>query len=81
MSIIKPMMEVVCLLAGAGLGIWLINSINESRAKKEVSKTHSCGCGHCHEEKHEEHVCKCGKGDECCGGGCGGNCNCHGKHE
>ena len=38
-------------------------------------KEHHCNCGHCHchEEKKEEH--------KCCGGNCGGECNCHKEEE
>ena len=40
------------------------------------AREHHCNCGHCHcheEEKKEEH--------KCCGGNCGGKCNCHKEEE
>ena len=59
MNILKPMMEVLALCAGAAAGIFLLNFISDSKAKKEKEEKHECNC--CHHDA---------DGD-CCGGGCG----------
>lgn len=38
MNILKPMMEVIALCAGAAAGIFLMNFISESKAKKKKKK-------------------------------------------
>ena len=47
MSIIKPILEVVCLCAGAAAGIFLVNFVSEVKEKKEQQG--GC-CGHCHHD-------------------------------
>ena len=58
MNIIKPMMEVLALCAGAAAGIFIMNFISESKAKKEKEEKHECNCHH-------------DADGDCCGGGCG----------
>ena len=74
MNILKPMMEVLALCAGAAAGIFIMNFISESKAKKEKEEEvhHSCegSCG-CHHDADGD-CCggecgHCGEGHECCG--------------
>lgn len=58
MNIIKPMMEVLALCAGAAAGIFILNFISDSKAKKEKEEKHECKCHH-------------DADGDCCGGGCG----------
>lgn len=63
MNILKPMMEVIALCAGAAAGIFILNFVSDAKEKKEKEEVHhscegSCGCHH-------------DADGDCCGGGCG----------
>ena len=68
MNIIKPMMEVLALCAGAAAGIFIMNFISESKAKKEKEEKHECKCHHDADGDCCGGGCgQCGEGHECCG--------------
>ena len=68
MNIIKPMMEVLALCAGAAAGIFIMNFICESKAKKEKEEKHECNCHHDADGDCCGGECgHCGEGHECCG--------------
>ena len=53
MNIIKPLVEVIALCAGAAAGIFIMNIICDSKEKEEK---HECKCHH-------------DANGDCCGGG------------
>ena len=64
---LKPLLEMLCLCAGAAAGIFLMNFLSDRMNNNEESQEHKCNCNHDVDGDCCGGCGHCGEGHECCG--------------